>query len=32
MLMNGQVKVGESDGEVLGLVAEEREEYKKFDK
>ncbi|MFC6269619.1 restriction endonuclease subunit S [Frigoriflavimonas asaccharolytica] len=29
MLMNGQVKVGESDGEVLGLVAEERGVYKK---
>jgi type I restriction enzyme S subunit len=29
MLMNGQVKVGDSDGEVLGLVAEERGGYKK---
>ena len=29
MLMNGQVKIGESDGEVLDLVAEERVEYKK---
>ena len=29
MLMNGQVRVGENDGEVLSLVAEERGEYKK---
>lgn len=28
MLMNGQVRVGQSDGEGLGLVAEERGEYK----
>lgn len=27
MLMNGQVRVGESDGEVLGLVAEQKGEY-----
>ena len=29
MLMNGQVRVGESDGEALGLVAEEKTEYQK---
>lgn len=29
MLMNGQVRVGESDDEVLGLVAEEKSNYQK---
>lgn len=31
MLMNGQVRVGECDEEDLGLVAEERGEYKKYE-